>query len=729
MLRDQSLWKLVFGMACLIAFGSSLNAQVIDVAPIAPEPDRNERNSNVEVLTRGPIHEAFAEQYAADPMEGLVVPQQPPEPLDEVPPDVIPDGDNVEWIPGYWGWDDDREEFIWISGLWRDLPPGRRWIPGHWSDTRHGYRWSAGFWESIEVREMTYLPQPPLSQERGPNTDPPGANYFWIPGSWMYQQGDYRWRPGYWSPSVQNWVWIPARYVWTPRGYLYSDGYWDYQLVDRGVLFSPVYWPGYQGQRYIPQNVVPIGPLMVHLFVRPGYSHYYYGNYYDNSYVSQGIYPWLYAYNYMDSYYYDPIWSFYRYDGGRRNTFNRLVTWHRYFQNNAAYRPPGTFREFESFRTRINQEVNQDIANVLVQQTTITQPLNVLAESGTQFVSLNKLDASQRERLTQNSNRFRQLAQQRQEVELSQNVQENANANAEGNTKLELPEVAPSETRRPSRFNLPERPDARRGENSQAESGDRPQNGRNRERGRPDQTGRPDNLAADPLSGTENRPVQPGNRPAPRGERPETPGANNRPDPIGRPDTPLPGQPSAENRSDSVPPNPSDQGVRPGRGPRSSSEQLEQRRQSLQNLIPDAPGSREISPEEMPDPRRGRSSERTGSPRPEVQNRGNARPTPPGQGRNRGNAPQEPPSSPSNNANPESRNRGNAQPKREERSIQTPQTPANPPTQQPKPENRSKGNGPPERPAASPKANSDSDSEKPAKGNSKGKSDKKKEDD
>lgn len=73
--------------------------------------------NDVEVLTRGPVHEAFAEPLANDPEAGLIVPRKPPEDIAEVPPDFKPAGDDVVWISGYWAWDDDRDHFLWVSGI------------------------------------------------------------------------------------------------------------------------------------------------------------------------------------------------------------------------------------------------------------------------------------------------------------------------------------------------------------------------------------------------------------------------------------------------------------------------------------------------------------------------------------------------------------------------------------------------------------------------------------
>src|SRR5262249_28061496 len=78
----------------------------------------------VEVLTYGPVHEAFAEPSDPNPKPQPIVPKQPPGPIEEVPPEQKPEGQDVEWIPGYFYWDDERSDFLWVSGFWRDIPPG-----------------------------------------------------------------------------------------------------------------------------------------------------------------------------------------------------------------------------------------------------------------------------------------------------------------------------------------------------------------------------------------------------------------------------------------------------------------------------------------------------------------------------------------------------------------------------------------------------------------------------
>jgi len=126
----------------------------------------NDQDQEVEFLTRGPMHEAFAEPYQANPEETLVVAKQPPEPINELPPNYRPEGNDVAWIPGYWAWDDERTDFIWISGVWRDFPPGQQWIPGYWHQVPTGYQYVGGFWIGGDVADVAYLPTPPASLDQ-----------------------------------------------------------------------------------------------------------------------------------------------------------------------------------------------------------------------------------------------------------------------------------------------------------------------------------------------------------------------------------------------------------------------------------------------------------------------------------------------------------------------------------------------------------------------------------
>ena len=106
--------------------------------------------NGVEVLTRGPIHEAYA-SLASDPEPTKPVAKKPPAPIEEMPPAEKPEG-NVTWIKGYWAWDDDRNDYLWVSGVWRAAPPGKEWVPGYWREDGDKAQWVPGFWTAAPRR-------------------------------------------------------------------------------------------------------------------------------------------------------------------------------------------------------------------------------------------------------------------------------------------------------------------------------------------------------------------------------------------------------------------------------------------------------------------------------------------------------------------------------------------------------------------------------------------------
>jgi hypothetical protein len=302
-------------------------------APGQPAPPAQaDPGDGMEVLSKGPIHEAFA-STAELPTAAPIVAKQPPDPIEEMPPDQKPAGDNVQWIPGYWHWDEENSRFMWISGFWRQPPPGRVWVPGSWREARGGWQWAPGFWQEVpppaaqvnqQVQpEIQYLPEPPASVESGPSVAAPTTTSFYVPGAWVWR-GRYVWRPGVWVEYRANWVWVPAHYRWTPAGYVFIDGYWDYPLATRGTLFAPVVFvqPVYARPAFVYTPVYVVSePCMVGaLFVRRGHGCYYFGDYYDPGYATVGYTAWCGTYTRNGftvgfgvgrTWGYDPLWSYY----------------------------------------------------------------------------------------------------------------------------------------------------------------------------------------------------------------------------------------------------------------------------------------------------------------------------------------------------------------------------------------------------------------------------------
>jgi hypothetical protein len=290
-------------------------------APALPPAD-----NAPEVLDKGPIHEAFAEPVVLEAGQAVKVDRLPPDAVNELPPDVRPEGKNIEWIPGYWMWNDDKNDFIWVSGVWRDIPPGRRWVPGHWTKVDAGYQWVSGFWAGEQQQEVQMLPNPPETLEVGPNSPAPADNYFWVPGVWIWQDGGYAWRAGYWYAGQENWLWVPDHYCYSPYGSVFVNGYWDYPLANRGLLYAPVWWSqpyyGYPGYYYRPYRVINTALLLTSLFINRPFNHYYYGygwgpGYWNNGYWGHnGLYPW---WGWNRGHGYDPFYHYHRWHDGHNH--------------------------------------------------------------------------------------------------------------------------------------------------------------------------------------------------------------------------------------------------------------------------------------------------------------------------------------------------------------------------------------------------------------------------
>jgi hypothetical protein len=337
----RGLWSMFISLALLS--GLTLSTRGQDELP--PEID----SDGVQTLTRGPVHEAFASPTVADPEPGLIVPKKPPEDIREQPPEYQPEGQNVQWFPGYWAWDEDREDFIWISGAWRDPPPGKRWVPGYWAEVPGGFQWVAGFWIDEVAEEMNYLKPPPQSLEQGPSVASPGDDYFYVPGTWTYVNNDYAWQAGYYAPYREDWVYVPAHWIWTPRGCIFVNGYWDWRVPRRGQIFAPVFFTPVVYQQptfyYTPRCTINTSNLFVHLWIRPNYCHYYFGNYYGPTYAHRHFTPWC---NYQSRpRCYDPLLTYCNVHYHRQgiNYASRMQGWHNHYDRTLQDRPPVTYRD------------------------------------------------------------------------------------------------------------------------------------------------------------------------------------------------------------------------------------------------------------------------------------------------------------------------------------------------------------------------------------------------
>jgi hypothetical protein len=398
----------------------------------AVDPSTQTDSQGGQVLTQGPVHEAFAAPVVHDPKAGPVVPKGPPDPIQEMPPDQKPSGQNVQWIPGYWAWDVSRNDYLWVSGIWREPPPSTQWVPGYWHPVDGGYQWVPGSWMPVTAgpaqgpgqaqaqaqSQATYLPPPPTSLESGPNTPQPGPNVVWTPGYWSWQQGGYVWRPGFWAAVQPNWIWIPAHYVWTPSGYLFVPGYWDLPVASRGLMFAPVYYPqpvyAQPGFVFTPSITIVGSAVTANLFVQASTNQYLFGNFYAQNYVSIGIVPWFnFTFVSGPPVYYDPLFSYYAVVNVRQNPQWIVQVRQAYAMRceRPALRPPGTYAE--QIRIERNVSITRDIT--IVDHRTVAMPLHRLAADPIAGKSLRMVRVSEAERqqLRQQATRLHQVRDER----------------------------------------------------------------------------------------------------------------------------------------------------------------------------------------------------------------------------------------------------------------------------------------------------------------------------
>jgi len=291
----------------VLAIASPLAGQERDDRPVAFNQG-GATEPKVEVLDRGLVHEAFAHPSQEPVAPPSAIDRPPPDPVPELPAEQKPEGDNVQWLPGYWAWDGERKEFTWISGLYRDVPAGRQYVPGYWARTDEGWQWVPGYFAPERQAEAPqYVTEPPASLDVGPSVPPPDDSSFYTPGWWAFNDGEYFWRPGCWTPYRPGLVWVCPRYLWSPGGWIFCSGYWDYPFARRGLLFAPLALRGGWGPGWVHRPRFAVGGLLNGLFWRAGSPFYRFGPYSGAGFARAGYRPWFNGANRFD-----PLVSYYR---------------------------------------------------------------------------------------------------------------------------------------------------------------------------------------------------------------------------------------------------------------------------------------------------------------------------------------------------------------------------------------------------------------------------------
>ncbi len=405
--------KLLAAFGALV-FGSLFLLQREDT--LAQDPDLADARPDIEVLTRGPVHEAFAQPFDPKPGPGTPIAQEPPPPVPEEPPAERPEGDNVQYVQGYWFWDSDRSQFIWVSGGYRNFAKGMKYVPGYWTHTENGWVWVQGFVAPENQQEQQYVPEPPAPLEVEPALPPPDDNSVYVPGYWRYNDYRWAWRPGYYIAARPGFIWCPPRYLWTPYGYTFVNGCWDYPWEDRGLLFAPVcfhrpLWNIF-GWYYRPFHYLNHHVLFDSFFCHRPSFHFHFGHYYGHHYARHGYEPWFGSYGQRD-----PFYQYYRWQN--RNDPNWVAGLERRYADRVAGRvatPPLSLAQQNNIA--INNQViakngGKGVGNVRI--------VNTLNQAQNDNLRLVKSAPAQLEAQKANLKKSRELAQLRSKLETAGN--------------------------------------------------------------------------------------------------------------------------------------------------------------------------------------------------------------------------------------------------------------------------------------------------------------------
>ena len=330
-----------------------------------------------------------------------------------MPPDRRPEGDNVTWIPGYWAWDDERSDFLWVSGTWRALPPGRAWMAGYWAKTTQGFQWTSGYWADAAAQATTYLAAPPATIEAGPNIVAPSIDYAWTPGCWLWYQGRYAWGPGYWAQGRSDWDWTPRSLCLDPsRIHLRR---WLLGLLGRAAR-GPLCARPLCARSVCTARL----PLLAKHCDRPGRvhgpicscvrvsTHYYFGDYYAASYYQAGFYT---SFSFQSSRHgYDPFYSHQRWEHrSDREWEHRVEASYQYRRDHESARPPRTWAEQRS--------INPNTAGNKQNHALVAMPIHQLATSKASTLGLQPLASAERQKLAQRGQEVQKSRDLRRTIE------------------------------------------------------------------------------------------------------------------------------------------------------------------------------------------------------------------------------------------------------------------------------------------------------------------------
>lgn len=197
-----------------------LEAPITQPAPPRPEAD--------DTKAEPPTHEALLPP--ATRTREMRAPMSPPPPPEERPTEDSPDP-RATWVPGYWSWDQARNDFVWVGGVWQVPPRDSIWVGGRWMRDPVGWYRVAGSWgrrrAASTVGRVDWRKAGPPAEHPDDVPGPaPGPDYFLVAGHYAPDGDGLVWKSSFWARVQDGWDWVPARWVRRSGGWGFRAGYW-----------------------------------------------------------------------------------------------------------------------------------------------------------------------------------------------------------------------------------------------------------------------------------------------------------------------------------------------------------------------------------------------------------------------------------------------------------------------------------------------------------------------
>ena len=261
------------------------------VAQDAPAADDPGQDQDVQVLTRGPVHEAFAVPVVHDPKPGLTVAKQPPAPVEESasrpeargaerPVDLRATGAGTPAATISSG----------SAAVWREPPPGRQWVPGYWNQVEGGYQWVAGAWVPVDqaasgpgpgrVPDSAGLPPRAAGEPRGRAEQPrPGGQRLLVAGKLVLARHTVRLAPRLLGGRPAE-LGLDSRPLRLDAGGIPCSSRatgtcrWPAAASSSPRSITPSRSISSRPMSITPAITIASSGLVANLFVQPGYNHY-----------------------------------------------------------------------------------------------------------------------------------------------------------------------------------------------------------------------------------------------------------------------------------------------------------------------------------------------------------------------------------------------------------------------------------------------------------------------